>query len=159
MNEQSDDYWKVVLAGAMFLLLGLANVFDGFLTAYRILTWSKAQGTVLSSTTLGCSRGKAGQGSTPAISYSYKVNQATFVSNRIAPKHYSDCVANRDADKVMFKFPANATVLVRFNPQKPEEAFVFGGKIGQWYDPLLILGGIFCICFARYARQPISNIY
>lgn len=147
------DRSGLLIVGVMFLSIGLFNIVDGFMTGYRIIKWSKSQGTILSSYLQECSRGKAGRGLSPKISYSYLINNATYVSYAIAPSHYSDCMPNRDAENVISKYPEQAAVLVYFNQQQPNDAFVFGGKIGHWYDFAFFLGGILCIFLTPYVSS------
>jgi hypothetical protein len=139
------DRNRLLLVGLTFLALGLFNIVDGFLTSYRMIKWSNAQGTVLSSYLQDCSRGKSGRGLSPKISYSYVIDSATYVSYRIAPRDYSDCMIASEAKKVIGKYPEQATVSVYFNHKQPTEAFVFGGRIAHWYNLLLVLGGLVCI--------------
>ncbi len=142
------DKNKVLIVGVMFLLLGLFNVVDGFITSYRILKWSHTQGTVLSSYLQECSRGKSGRGLTPKISYSYLVDNATFVGYRIAPEYYATCLATQNAQEVISKYPEQTKVSVYFNHEQATDAFVFGGKIGRWYNLIFVLGGIVGIYLA-----------
>ena len=84
------------------------------------------------------------------------MNNATYVSYQIAPAHYSECMSNRDAENVITKYPEQSKVLVHFNAEQPTEAFVFGGKIGHWYDFIFVLGGILVIYAAIH---PSSRVY
>ena len=84
----------------------------------------------------------------PKISYSYLVDNATYVGYRIAPTYYSNCMSGSDAKNIINKYPEQADVSVYFNHEQAVDAFVFGGKIGHWYDIALVLGGVLCIFWA-----------
>lgn len=158
MRDTKSDYWRFLLMGLAFSAMGLFNIVDGITTGYRVLTWQKTLGTITFSSLNPCriSGKSGGTGSSLVIGYSYLVNNATYASNRIAPSGYSECLRDYDAQAVISKFPVNAKVLVRFKPEQPNDAFVFGGKIGHWYDFVLLIGGVLCICLAPYASSNIS---
>lgn len=152
----NDTDWKLLIVGMVFMLIGSYRILDGFITGYQIIKWSNTEGTVLSTHLQECSRGRAGRGLTPQISYSYVINDATYVSYRIAPSHYSECMSDRDAENVIYKYPEQSKVLVHFNAEQPTEAFVFGGKVGHWYDFIFVLIGALLV----YASiHPSSRLY
>lgn len=158
MRDKNNDTWRFLIMGLAFLGMGVFNVVDGVTTAYRIFNWQNTQGTITFSALNPCIRGGrgGGAGSSPSIIYTYSINNLIYTGNRIAPSSYSDCVRDREAEAVISKYPVNSKVIVRSNPEQPNDSFVFGGKIGHWYDFALIIGGILCIFLAPYASSSIS---
>jgi hypothetical protein len=157
MRDSDSDKWEFWVIGLSFLAMGVFNIVDGITTAYRIFNWQNTQGTITSSVLNPCIRGgrAGGSGSYPSIGYSYSINNLVYTGTRIAPSSYSDCVRDREAYEIISKFPVNTKVIVRSNPEQPSDSFVFGGKIGHWYDFPLIIGGILCIFLAPYASSRI----
>jgi hypothetical protein len=153
------DIHKIMLASVAITLLGLINVFDGFVTGYRTLTWEKTQGTVMLADTEHCSRGKAGSGLKVRISYAYRVNQKAYSASRIAPAEYETCLSDREAWAVLSRNRQDAKVPVYFDEKKPEKAFVLGGKIGRWYNLLIVLIGIAFLLLARYSPSSLSWMF
>ena len=147
------DKNRLLMIGIMILLMGLSFIVDGFITGYRVIKWPSVQGTILSSDLQECSRGRSGRGLMPKISYSYSVDNATYVGNRIEPIGYSGCMQNNKAQDFIEKYSEQDDVYVYFNHDQTVDSFILGGKIGHWYAIAMVLGGILCIFWALFFYQ------
>jgi hypothetical protein len=116
-------------------------------------SWPQAPGTILSST-LGHEKGKDVDGDAyenwwPAIRYNYSVDGRPYEADRL--RFGSLKVSDEDKAKAMIApYPQGASVMVRYNPEKPEDATLESAKPGLG-TPIFI-GGFFlffaCVALA-----------
>ena len=129
---------------SLFLLLGLpfglAPLAYGAWTIRREFApakWLKVTGTIVASKV----EEKASQLTegvpvhVPAIEYEYAINSQTFKSSRRRLHNYISG-ERADADAVLSRYPAGASVIVFVNPRKPEQSVLEYGVSPLSWIPL-----------------------
>jgi hypothetical protein len=126
---------------SMTLLLGLqfwaSGLSDSITTGYRVIQWSSTEGIVISSISQSCGYSTTGRrggevrhhGSNPKISYSYSVNNVTYMADRVefVPplSRFSSCIIpSQGVEAMVGRHPVNTSVLVHFNREQPNDAFI-----------------------------------
>ena len=138
-----------------YLIAGLIIIFSSWNAikiGTRVYTWSNTQGTVISSELENC--GKNGRGrSLATISYSYSINNSTYLGNLIEPYLLSPAcegtsIFGDDDDRKALadKYKTNANILVYFNSEQPNDSFILGDNLGVWhYIKLIFIIGFMCL--------------
>lgn len=111
----------IVAAVGVFVLISAAISRS---RANASLNWSGTQGTVTESYVHKKESYDSDQGSTtsyiPRVKYSYTVNQQSFEGDRI---HFGVGKSSRKAaEEVVNRYPAGSTLMVYYDPQKPQQA-------------------------------------
>ena len=130
--------WVHLIAGLILWSFVIFFILNAITTGVRVYTWSSTQGAIISSDLKSC--GKGDGLSLATISYSYSINNSTYVGNRIEPYLFSsDCYHSSLHQKDLAdKYRANANILVYFNSEQPNNFFILGDSLGVWHYLQLI---------------------
>jgi hypothetical protein len=115
--------WVFLIVAAIGIFV-LISAFVSRSKANASLNWSGTQGTVTESFVQKMESYDSDQGSTtsysPRVKYSYTVNQQAFEEDCI---HFGVGKSSRKAaEEVVNRYPEGSTVMVYYDPQKPQQA-------------------------------------
>ena len=135
-----------ILFVSLFLLIGLGTLAGGFAMerqASQGLSWPRASGKVLVSRVIYAYTSGSTTMYTVDVQYRYSVGDAIFNSSKISDGDFtsSDWQAMQG---IAARYRPNQTVVVYYDPAKPEHAMLEPGYGSQAWIPYLI-GGIFTL--------------
>jgi hypothetical protein len=124
-----------------FVLVILNVVFLGIIFFMRrkmaaVSQWPSTMGTVLMSTIEQRSSSEGGYTDYPVVKYSYQVGGQAYQSYKLAP---GPEMGGSGARKVVARYPADAQVMVFYNPQNPSDAVLERKAPAQWLMWLLLV--------------------
>lgn len=107
------------------------------------IKWNQTDGRILSSSVEKLGNTKDTSGYTRKISYTYDVNNNTFISKRV---FYGDSLyrmTSLNLKDTMKKYPKDKEIKVHYNPNKPNHSVLEPGVNSKIY--LLLLVPVICI--------------
>ncbi|MBP7775634.1 MAG: DUF3592 domain-containing protein [Acidobacteria bacterium] len=134
--------WTVVVIGALGSYIGVANTLE----ARASLSWPTVEGVILRASVvreLTSSSGGSAAGTLwrPVVAYEYVVGGTRSEGERIAFGEYATG-ESADAEAVVARYPAGASVEVHYDPEVPGRAVLEPGTAGMpWF--FLALGAVF----------------
>jgi len=134
-----------MINGVILAFLGLVGIIFGIKNLMRVLKikkWPTAAGKLISKS-VEVSQQAAAKGPSNIfevkVSYSYQVDGKTYTGKNIFPGHQM----MQKADAEAFSAEISQELQVKYNPQNPEEAYLFPSSIA-W--PILAIScGVVCL--------------
>jgi hypothetical protein len=135
-----------VLFVSLFLLIGLGTLAGGVLMARKAgesLSWPKASGQILTSGVINAYTTGNIRIFALAVEYKYAVGDRIYTGNRINDGQFTSSDW-QELQKIADRYLPKKTVVVYYDPARPENALLEPGYSSTAWIPFLI-GGVFTL--------------
>ncbi len=128
----------LVVFGLLFMAVGIGVTIWAAVTLRRASAstdWPTTEGKVISSEVESHKGGEGGTTYGAEVLYEYSVSRTTHSGNKVSFGDYSSSNPGH-AREIVNKYPADETVTVHYNPERPEVAVLEPGGSSIIYLPL-----------------------